>query len=98
MTGAVTAALVIAVAWYVGWPSETAPPVASSQANTAAIDTLTSRVADIESKSAKPPATAPDPAAASRIEALEKIARIAAHRDRRRPRAVGEARRRSSTR
>jgi len=58
---------VIAVAWYVEWPSEAAPP-----ANSAAIDTLTSRVADIESKSARPAATAPDPAAAARIEALEK--------------------------
>jgi hypothetical protein len=67
VTGALTAALVIAVAWYVEWPSEAAPP-----ANSAAIDTLTSRVADIESKSARPAATAPDPAAAARIEALEK--------------------------
>jgi hypothetical protein len=67
VTGALTAALVIAVAWYVEWPSEVVPP-----ANTAAIDTLTSRVADIESKSARPAAIAPDPAAAARIEALEK--------------------------
>ena len=67
VTGALTAALVIAVAWYVEWPSEAAPPT-----NAAAIDTLTSRVADIESKSARPAVTAPDPAAAARIEALEK--------------------------
>jgi hypothetical protein len=46
--------------------------MAAPPANAAAIDTLTSRVADIESKSAKPAATAPDPAAAARIEALEK--------------------------
>jgi hypothetical protein len=70
VTGAVTAAVVIAAAWYLGWPSEA--PSAAPPANTAAIDTLTSRVADIESKSAKPPVTAPDPAAAARIEALEK--------------------------
>jgi hypothetical protein len=72
VTGAVTAALVIAAAWYLGWPGETAAPMTAPPANTAAIDTLTSRVADIESKSAKPAAAAPDPAAAARIEALEK--------------------------
>jgi hypothetical protein len=72
ITGAVTAALVIAAAWYVGWPGETAPLITAPPADTAAIDTLTSRVADIESKSARPSATAPDPAAAARVEALEK--------------------------
>jgi hypothetical protein len=72
VTGAVTAAVVIAAAWYLGWPSEAAAPSAAPPANTAAIDTLTSRVADIESKSAKPPVTAPDQATAARIEALEK--------------------------
>jgi len=72
VTGAVTAAVVIAAAWYLGWPGEAAAPVAAPPANTAAIDTLTSRVADIESKSAKPPVTALDPVAAARIEALEK--------------------------
>jgi hypothetical protein len=68
VTGAVTAALVIAAAWYLGWPGETAAP----PANTEAIDTLTSRLAEIESRSARPAATAPDPAAAARVEALEK--------------------------
>jgi len=72
VTGAVTAALVITAAWYVGWPGEAAPPLAVPSANAAAINTLTSRVADIESRSARPAATAPDPAAAARIEALEK--------------------------
>ena len=72
VTSAVTAAVVIAAAWYLGWPGEAATPSAPPPANTAAIDTLTSRVADIESRSAKSPVTAPDPAAAARIEALEK--------------------------
>ena len=72
VTGAVTAALVITAAWYLGWPGEAAPPPAVPSANAAAIDTLTSRVADIESRSATPAATAPDPAATARIEALEK--------------------------
>jgi hypothetical protein len=73
VTGAVTAALVIAVAWFAGWPSETAPPMAAPQADAATIDTLTARVADIESRSAKSAAAAPDPAVAMRIEALEKL-------------------------
>jgi hypothetical protein len=72
VTGAVTAALVIAVAWMVGWPGETAPPVAPSQVNASAIDTLASRVADIEARSIKPPPAAPDPAQALRLDALEK--------------------------
>jgi hypothetical protein len=72
VTGAVTAALVIAAAWYLGWPSDAAAPSAAPPASTAAIDTLTSRVADIESRSARLPVTASDPAAAARIEALEK--------------------------
>jgi hypothetical protein len=69
VTGAVTAALVLAAAWYVGWPGETAAP---PPANAAVIDTLTSRLAEIESRSAGPAATAPDPAAMGRVEALEK--------------------------
>jgi len=72
VTGAATAALVIAAAWYMGWPGETASQVAAPPANTAAIDTLTSRVADIESRSARPVTAVPDPAAAARVEALEK--------------------------
>ena len=72
VTGAVTAALVIAVAWMVGWPGEMAPPVAPSQVNASAIDTLASRVADIEARPIKPPPAAPDPAQALRLDALEK--------------------------
>ena len=72
VTGAVTAALVIAAAWYVGWPGETASLMAAPPTNAAAIDALTSRVADIESRSARPASTMPDPAATARVEALEK--------------------------
>ena len=72
VTSAVTAAVVITVAWYLGWPSEAAAPSAAPPVNSAAIDTLTARVADIESKSARPSVTAPDPGNAARIEALEK--------------------------
>jgi hypothetical protein len=71
-SGAAAAALVIGVAWLLGWPGEAAPPSAVPQAN-AAIDALGSRVAAIEARTANPAASsAPDPAVASRIEALEK--------------------------
>jgi hypothetical protein len=66
--GAGAAALVISVAWFQREPNEAAAP----RIDQAAIEALTSRVADIEAKVTKPPATAPDTAAAARIEALEK--------------------------
>ena len=72
VTSAVTAALVVAIAWAVGWTGETAPPPTSPQANASAIDTLASRVDDIEARSVKSPAEAPDPAVAARLEALER--------------------------
>jgi hypothetical protein len=72
VTSAVTAALVVAIAWVLGWTGETAPPPTSPQANASAIDTLASRVDDIEAKSAKPPAEATDLAVAGRLDALEK--------------------------
>jgi hypothetical protein len=73
-TGAVTAALVIAAAWHMGWPGEPVPPAAPStpQVNAEAIDGLTARIASVESKANTPRAAAADPAAAGRIEALEK--------------------------
>jgi hypothetical protein len=72
-TGAVTAALVIAVAWYLGWPGEPAqPPAPAPQVNTEAIDGLAARIAKVESKTSAPAVAAPDPAAAARVEALEK--------------------------
>src|SRR5277367_339512 len=66
--GAVTAVLVIAVAWAVGWPVETARPVAET--NAGAIETLSSRLTELEGRVSKP--AAPDPALSSRFEALEK--------------------------
>jgi hypothetical protein len=71
VSGAVAAALVIAVAWVLGWPAVLPATPAAPQVN-AAVDALTARVADLESKTGKPPASAPDPAAAARMEALEK--------------------------
>jgi len=72
VTSAVTAALVVAVAWGVGWPGETAPTPTSPQANASAIDTLASRVDDLEARSGKSTAAAPDPAVTARVDALEK--------------------------
>jgi len=68
ISGAVAATLVIAVGWVLGWPAVQAPtPV--PQLNAAAIDDLTVRIAGLETKTGKP---ATDPAAAARIEAMEK--------------------------
>ena len=68
VTGAVTAVLVIAVAWAVGWPAETARPVVATDAG--AIETLSSRLAELEGRVSKP--VVPDPALSSRFDALEK--------------------------
>jgi len=68
VTGAATAALVIAIAWAVGWPGETARPIA--EINAGAIDALTSRMVDLETRAAKPAAA--DPALPARFDALEK--------------------------
>lgn len=68
LSGAVAAALVIAVGWMLGWPAVQAPPTAP-QVSTAAVDALSGRVASVEAKVGKPVA---DPAAAARVDALEK--------------------------
>lgn len=67
-SGAVAAALVIAVGWMLGWPPVQAPP-AAPQVTASAFDDLGKRVAGLEAKTSKP---ASDPAAASRIDALDK--------------------------
>lgn len=71
ISGACAAALVLAAAWYAGWPGEAAAP-ASPAVKPAAIDDLAARVAGLEARADKPAVAAPDPAAAARIEALEK--------------------------
>jgi hypothetical protein len=71
ISGAVAAALVIGVGWVLGWPAVQAPSPAP-QLNAAAIDDLTTRIAGLESKTSKPAAAVADPAAASRMEAIEK--------------------------
>ena len=67
-SGAVAAALVIAVGWMLGWPKVEAPP-AAPQVTASAFDDLGKRVAGVEAKTSKP---ASDPAAAARIDALDK--------------------------
>ena len=69
VSGAAAAALVIGVGWMLGWPPvQPASAPATSQLS-AAIDSLSTRVAGLEPKVGKP---VPDPAAAARTEALEK--------------------------
>lgn len=64
-SGAVAAALVIAVGWMLGWPPVQAP----SQVSAAAIEDLSARLAAVEAKTAKP---ASDPAVAARVDAVDK--------------------------
>jgi hypothetical protein len=66
VSGAVAAALVIGVAWMLGWPAPQAPGAPQA----AAIDDLAARVASVESKIGKP--ATPDPAMTGRVETLEK--------------------------
>jgi hypothetical protein len=71
--GAGTAALVLGVAWFLGWNA--ASPIVAPPADTAAIDGLAARIASVESKTNAPPLTpapVPDAAAAARIDSLEK--------------------------
>jgi hypothetical protein len=70
-SGAVAAALVIAVGWMLGWPPVQAPP-AAPQVTAGAFDDLGKRVAGLETKTSKPVAPVSDPAAGARIDALDK--------------------------
>src|SRR5258708_4899213 len=72
VSGAVAASLVICVGWILGWPAVLPTTSAGPAFNAAVIDDLAARVAGIESKASKPATPAPDPAAAARMEALEK--------------------------
>lgn len=84
-SGAVAAAVVIAVGWVLGWPAVQAPP-AAPQVTSATVDALSGRVAAVEAKVGKPAA---DPAIVARLDALEKsvstlrgdIARLRAQSD-----------------
>jgi hypothetical protein len=69
VSGAVAAALVIGVGWMLGWPAVQPATPAAPQVSAAAVDGLDARVAGLEAKAGKP---ATDPAATTRIAALEK--------------------------
>lgn len=68
VTGAATAAVVLAGARLADWPAETTRPIA--EINSGAIEALSSRVSDLEGRASKP--VAADPAQAARFDALEK--------------------------
>ena len=68
LSGAVAAALVIGVGWMLGWPA-VQPAATPSTPHAAAIDGLAARIAGLESKTDK---SAADPAAAARVDGLEK--------------------------
>src|SRR5215212_5761432 len=74
VSGACAAALVTALAWYLGGPgefaSQGAPPAPAVSA--AAVDDLAARIANVESKASKPAAAPLDAAAAARIDVLER--------------------------
>ena len=72
VSGAVAAALVIGVGWMLGWPVIQPAATPAPQLNAAAIDDLTARIAGLEAKAGKPVAPVADPAAATRMESLEK--------------------------
>lgn len=65
-SGAVAAALVIAIGWMLGWPQVQAPPQQSQAA--AGVADLIARVAGLEAKASKPVAPSPDP----RVETIDK--------------------------
>ena len=67
-TGAVTAALMIAVAWTLGWPGEPARPIENNASN---IEALASRVADLDTRVSK--AAGADPGFVSRLDAQDKM-------------------------
>jgi hypothetical protein len=68
VSGAVAAAIVIAVGWMLGWPAVQAPP-AAPQVTSATVDALSGRVSAVEAKAGRP---ATDPSMAARIDAIEK--------------------------
>jgi hypothetical protein len=76
LSGAGAAALMLAVAWFAGWPGEPVPPAvpAAPRVNSSVIDDLAARVAGVETKiktPAAPVSPVSDPAAAARADALE---------------------------
>jgi len=73
-SGAGAAALVVVLAWLLGWPGGPVPPAppAAPPVNAAAIDDLAPRIAALEAKTDRPATSAADSATAARVEALDK--------------------------
>lgn len=67
-SGAVAAALVIAIGWMLGWPA-VQPPPAAPLVSASTVDDLGARVAHLEARAGKP---STDPALAARADSLEK--------------------------
>ena len=75
LSGAVAAAVVVAVGFAMGWiPSEPPSPSLSSAQppNAAAIEDLTARLTSLEARGSRPAAAAPDQATVARVDALDK--------------------------
>jgi hypothetical protein len=71
-SGAIAAALVIGVGWMLGWPPVQPAGPATPQVSATVVDSLTERVAALETKTSKPVSPTADPASAAKIAALEK--------------------------
>jgi hypothetical protein len=71
VTGAIAAGLVVGGAWLADWPPSSSAPSAP-QVSLVQFGDLSNRVASVESMASRPAASAPDPATAARISALEK--------------------------
>jgi len=71
VSGVIGAAIVIAVGWLVGWPAQQTPP-APPQIGVVAFEELGKRVTELESKTAKVPASVTDPAVTARVDTVEK--------------------------
>jgi hypothetical protein len=71
VSGVIGAAIVIAVSWVAGWPSQQTPP-AAPQVGVMAFEELGKRVTELESKAARPSAPVTDSASTARLDTLEK--------------------------
>jgi hypothetical protein len=72
LSGAVAAALVIGVGWMLGWPPVQPAGSVTPQVSAAVVDSLTERVAALETRTSKPLPPTTDTASAAKIAALEK--------------------------
>lgn len=88
LSGAVAAAITVAVAWTVALPMLDKPKALAPAVDNRAIDALTARLASVESKTATPVPPSTDPVIAQRLDAVEKS--VASLRDAAAARTVPE--------